>query len=167
MRIAIKRLGNSNYIDTQILSRTQTIVNDKGVEETIPFFDEETLKQPPYNYSFVDIDDKFADCNGADFDYSNGQFTFNESKYNAKKELPSKQKRLAELENWFETYFEKQLIQSMWQTNFTISTDSLFKNKSGEFLTYESIEKLKEQGELVRAGIKQLRNDIDTIKRNG
>lgn len=66
--------------------------------------------------------------------------------------------RIRELEVWFETYFEKQLIQSTWQKNFSISKDPYFKTESGEFKTYSTIEELKEQAELVRQEIKELRN---------
>ena len=68
-----------------------------------------------------------------------------------------KQKRLYQLENWFNSYFEKQLIQSMWQKDFTTSHDTYF-NKD-----YSTIDELKTQGEIVRAEIKQLRKEISII----
>jgi hypothetical protein len=62
--------------------------------------------------------------------------------------------RLSELIDWFKNYFEKQLIQSMWQNNFKISHDKYF-NKS-----YLNINELKEQAELVRAEIKTLKENL-------
>lgn len=62
--------------------------------------------------------------------------------------------RLSELIDWFKNYFEKQLIQSMWQNNFKISHDKYF-NKS-----YSNINELKEQAELVRAEIKTLKENL-------
>lgn len=62
--------------------------------------------------------------------------------------------RLSELIDWFKNYFEKQLIQSMWQNNFKISHDKYF-NKS-----YLNINELKEQAELVREEIKTLKENL-------
>lgn len=67
MKIAIrKELNGGIYIDKTALNR----------------FDEKTLKQPPYNYSFVEVDEK--DCESSDF---NDDLTFNLDKYNARKQL--------------------------------------------------------------------------------
>ena len=62
--------------------------------------------------------------------------------------------RLGDLLHWFKNYFEKQLIQSMWQTNFTISHDNYF-NKD-----YADINELKSQAEIVRIEIKTLRENL-------
>lgn len=65
--------------------------------------------------------------------------------------------QLAELENWFNNYFEKQLIQSTWQNDFKISPDPYFTDDMGNSLVYTNIEELKEKGEEVRKKIKELR----------
>ena len=155
MKIAIKRINGFNYIDPEICYRTQSIKDEQGNITTQLLFSEDVLKQQPYNYSFIDIDDKYSDCNSFDFDYLNGQFSFNENKYNKRKDIENKQKKLYELENWFDSYFEKQLIQSMWQQNFIVSRDNYF-DKS-----YTTIDELKTQGEIVRAEIKQLRSRLN------
>ena len=61
------------------------------------------------------------------------------------------------LNEWFTNYFEKQLIQSIWQENFTISNDPYLKKENREPLTYETINDLKAKGEEVREEIKRLR----------
>ena len=62
-----------------------------------------------------------------------------------------KRRKLLELENWFNNYFEKQLIQSTWQNDFTISCDKYFN------CNYLTIEELKAKAEEVRNEIKKLR----------
>ena len=65
MKIAIRKEPNGSiYIDKTALQR----------------FDEETLKQPPYNYSFVEVEKE--DCEPSDF---NDDLTFSTEKYNARK----------------------------------------------------------------------------------
>lgn len=67
MKIAIrKEINGLIYIDKTALNR----------------FDEETLKQPPYNYSFGEVDKE--DCEVSDF---NDDLTFNVAKYNTRKKL--------------------------------------------------------------------------------
>lgn len=63
----------------------------------------------------------------------------------------SHMQKLTELENWFDNYFEKQLIQSMWQSDFKISHDEYFN------CDYSDMDELKAKGEEVRAEIKNLR----------
>ena len=70
-------------------------------------------------------------------------------------ERQNKKLKLRELNDWFENYFEKQLIQSMWQTDFVISFDKYFEKE------YNTVEELKEQGEKVRAEIKLLRGELN------
>ena len=69
-----------------------------------------------------------------------------------------REKELFELKSWFDNFFDKQLIQSTWQTNFKVSKDTYFKNDKGEAKTYLNIEELKEQAEYVRSRIKQLKD---------
>ena len=61
------------------------------------------------------------------------------------------QKKLKELENWFDNYFDKQLNQSLWQDDFTVSHDNYF-NKD-----YANIDELKAQAKIVRNEIRELR----------
>lgn len=60
-------------------------------------------------------------------------------------------KKLQELTNWFDNYFDKQLNQSLWQDDFTVSHDNYF-NKD-----YANIDELKAQAKIVRNEIRELR----------
>ena len=134
MRIAIRKEPNGAiYIDKTALER----------------FDEETLKTPPYNYSFVEVDKE--DCSSSDF---NDDFTFNIEKYNNRKQSETNFKVILKLTNWFENYFDKQLLQSQWQQNFKVSHDNYFDKD------YANIEELKQQAEFVREEIKRLRGTL-------
>jgi hypothetical protein len=85
MIIAIrKETSGSIYMDKEIYSRTQEVYDENNnVIGVQPLFDDETLSEPPYNYTKVEIDDKYADCFGVDF---NEDLTFNVEKYNARKQ---------------------------------------------------------------------------------
>lgn len=72
------------------------------------------------------------------------------------------QKKINELTNWFDNYFDKQLTQSQWQKNFKVSQDPYFKDENGNPKIYADIEELKTQAELVRDQIKILRNATKT-----
>ena len=66
MKIAIrKELNGLIYIDKNAISR----------------FDEQTLRQPPYNFNFVEVDKE--DCEACDF---NDDLSFNIEKYKKRKE---------------------------------------------------------------------------------
>lgn len=135
MRIAIRKEPNGRfYIDKFALQR----------------FDEETLKQPPYNFSFTEVD--VEDFEWVDFDYdeTNG-FKFNQEKYEARKQREENYYKLKELENWFDNYFDKQLNQSIWQEDFEVSYDEYFKK------TYATLDELKAQATIVRNQIRELR----------
>ena len=84
MIIAIRKEPNGSlYMDKEIYSRTQE-VRDKNDNITIqPLFSDEELSQPPYNYTKVEIDDKYSDCQASDF---NDNLTFSIEKYNARKQ---------------------------------------------------------------------------------
>lgn len=60
-------------------------------------------------------------------------------------------KKLQELTNWFDYYFDRQLNQSLWQDDFTVSHDEYF-NKD-----YSNIDELKAQAKVVRDEIRELR----------
>ena len=63
----------------------------------------------------------------------------------------TKEERIEQLTNWFDNYFDKQLNQSLWQDDFTVSHDNYF-NKD-----YANIDELKAQAKVVRNEIRELR----------
>ena len=84
MFIAIRKEPNGSlYMDKDIYSRTQEVQDENGNITIRPLFSDETLSQPPYNYTKVEIDDKYSDCIGRDF---NEDLTFSIEKYNARKQ---------------------------------------------------------------------------------
>lgn len=84
MEICIRKEPNGQiYIDKKVLNR----------------INKQTLSQPPYNFSFVEIEKD--DCEIGDF---NNDLTFNIKKYNQRKQTPILQKELIELQSWFEEY---------------------------------------------------------------
>ena len=84
MFIAIRKESNGSlYIDKEIYSRTQEVQDENGNITIQPLFSDEILSQPPYNYTKVEIDDKYSDCQASDF---NDDLTFNVEKYNARKQ---------------------------------------------------------------------------------
>ena len=95
MIIAIRQeLNGSLYMDKNIFSRTQEIQHENGIIEVVPMFTDEELAQPPYNYTKVEIDDKYLDCQASDFDED---LTFNLEKYNARKQKEIAEPRIREL----------------------------------------------------------------------
>ena len=85
MKIAIRKEPNGSlYMDKEIYSRTQEVQDENGNIEVVPVFTDEELSQPPYNYTKVEIDDKYSDCQESDF---NDDLTFNLEKYNARKQV--------------------------------------------------------------------------------
>lgn len=133
MKIAIRKEPNGRfYIDRFALER----------------FDEETLKQPPYNFSFTEVD--VEDFEWVDFDED---LKFNVDKYNARKQRKEDYLKLKELENWFDNYFDKQLNQSIWQEDFEVSYDEYFKKN------YTTLDELKAQATIVRNQIRELRKE--------
>lgn len=88
MFIAIRKEPNGSlYMDKEIYSRTQEVQDEQGNITTQPLFTDETLSQPPYNYTKVEIDDKYSDCQESDF---NDDLTFSIEKYNARKQKENK-----------------------------------------------------------------------------
>lgn len=84
MFIAIRKEPNGSlYIDKEIYSRTQEVQDEQGNITIQPLFTDETLAQPPYNYTKVEIDDVYSDCQSSDF---NDDLSFNVDKYNARKQ---------------------------------------------------------------------------------
>lgn len=90
MFIAIRKEKNGTlYMDKNIYSRTQEVRDEQGNIAIQPLFSDEVLSQPPYNYTKVEIDDKYSDCTSADF---NEDLTFNVEKYNARKQKENEAK---------------------------------------------------------------------------
>ena len=84
MFIAIRKEPNGSlYMDKEIYSRTQEVQDKNGNITIQPLFSDEELSQPPYNYTKVEIDDKYSDCQLSDF---NDNLTLNVDKYNARKQ---------------------------------------------------------------------------------
>lgn len=84
MFIAIRKEKNGSlYMDKNIYSRTQEVRDEQGNIAIQPLFSDEVLSQPPYNYTKVEIDDKYSDCQASDF---NEDLTFSIEKYNARKQ---------------------------------------------------------------------------------
>lgn len=85
MFIAIRKEPNGSlYMDKRIYSRTQEVRDEQGNITIQSLFSDETLSNPPYNYTKVEIDDKYSDCQASDF---NDDFTFNPVKYSTRKTL--------------------------------------------------------------------------------
>lgn len=63
-------------------------------------------------------------------------------------------KTLLKLELWFEHYFRKQLEQSLWQNDFSVSHDDYFDKD------YASFDELKIQATLVRNKIRGLKEKL-------
>ena len=85
MFIAIRKEPNGSlYMDKEIYSRTQEVQDENGNITIQPLFTDETLAQPPYNYTKVEIDDKYSDCQANDF---NDDLTLNVEKYNERKQV--------------------------------------------------------------------------------
>ena len=85
MFIAIRKEPNGSlYMDKEIYSRTQEVQDEQGNITIQPLFSDEILSKPPYNYTKVEIDDKYSDCQANDF---NNDLTFNVEKYNSRKQV--------------------------------------------------------------------------------
>lgn len=98
MIIAIRKEPNGTlYMDKEIYSRTHEVRDENGNITIQPLFSDEELAHPPYNYTKVNIDDKYADCIYSDFDCTDDTFVFNIAKYNARKTNADNLKKIAEL----------------------------------------------------------------------
>ena len=85
MFIAIRKEPNGSlYMDKEIYSRTQEVQDKNGNITIQPLFSDEELSQSPYNYTKVEIDDVYSDCQESDF---NDDLTFSIEKYNARKQV--------------------------------------------------------------------------------
>ena len=117
MKIAIKKeLNGLIYLDKNVIKR----------------FDEQTLRQPPYNFNFVEVDKE--DCEACDFD---DDLSFNIEKYNKRKENNKfddlRRRREAECfpiinrgQLWYDTLTEEQKVElKEWYIAWLDVTDTL------------------------------------------
>jgi hypothetical protein len=96
MFIAIRKEKNGLlYISKTIYSRTQEVRDEQGNITIQPLFSDETLSNLPYNYTKVEIDDIYSDCQSSDF---NDDLTFSVDKYNARKKRELEQIELVGLQ---------------------------------------------------------------------
>ena len=135
MFIAIrKKLNGTLYIDKEIYSRTQEVRDENDNITIQPLFSDETLSKPPYNYTKVEIDDKYSDCQASDF---NEDLTFNVEKYNARKQAIAND----EYENKIVA-----LIRKKYNINQELAILRQREVKPQEFAEYnEYVEQCKEQ----------------------
>ena len=104
MFIAIRKEPNGSlYIDKEIYSRTQKVKDENNIISIQPLYIDEELTRPPYNYTKVEIDDKYADCIYSDFDCTGNTFVFNITKYNSRKE---KEKNIKLINDYKRKLFE-------------------------------------------------------------
>ena len=103
------------------------------------------------NEPYIEItDEEYEKLKNFELTIKNGQIVDNTTNI-------KNMKKLADLENWFNTYFDKMLTQSLWQDNFMVSSDPYFTTEQGEALTYANIDDLKRKAESVRSEIKRLK----------
>ena len=135
MIIAIRKEPNGSlYTDKEIYSRTQEVQDEQGNITTQPLFSDETLAQPPYNYTKVEIDDVYSDCQASDF---NDDLTFSIEKYNARKQKENND----EYENKIVA-----LIRQKYNVNQELAILRQRDAKPQEFAEYnEYVEQCKEQ----------------------
>ena len=82
MIIGIKKLENGLlFIDK---CRYNTVFPRNKMGSTSRVDTDKELSQPPYNYTKVEIDDVYSDCQESDF---NDDLTFSIEKYNARKQV--------------------------------------------------------------------------------
>ena len=109
MFIAIRKEPNGSlYMDKEIYSRTQEVQDENGNITIQPLFSDKTLEQPPYNYTKVEIDDKYSDCQASDF---NDDLTFSIEKYNVRKQKEKGLARISEIKPRLEQ-LSQDLIQA-------------------------------------------------------
>ena len=109
MVIAIRKEPNGSlYMDKNIYSRTHEVQDEQGNIAIQPLFTDETLAQPPYNYTKVEIDDKYSDCQASDFD---DDLSFNIEKYNTRKQKQDNENRIAQIKPRLEQ-LSQDLIQA-------------------------------------------------------
>lgn len=135
MIIAIRKEPNGSlYMDKDIFSRTHEVQDENGNIEVVPMFTNEELAQPPYNYTKVEIDDKYSDCQASDFDED---LIFSIEKYNVRKQKQDND----EYENKVVA-----LIRQKYNVNQELAILRQRDAKPQEFVEYnEYVEQCKEQ----------------------
>ena len=135
MFIAIRKEPNGSiYMDKEIYSRTQEVQDEQGNITIQPLFTDETLAQPPYNYTKVEIDDVYSDCQASDF---NDDLIFSIGKYTARKQKQDND----EYENKIVA-----LIRKKYNVNQELAILRQREVKPEEFAEYnEYVEQCKEQ----------------------
>ena len=135
MKIAIRKEPNGSlYMDKEIYLRTQEVQDEQGNITIQPLFSDETLAQSPYNYTKIEIDDKYSDCQASDF---NDDLTFSIEKYNARKQVLANE----EYENKIVT-----LIRKKYNVNQELAILRQREVKPQEFAEYnEYVEHCKKQ----------------------
>ena len=153
MIIAIRKEPNGSlYMDKEIYSRTQEVQDENGNITIQPLFTDETLSQPPYNYTKVEIDDKYSDCQASDF---NDDLSFNVDKYNARKQKENNQLRINEIKPRLE-----QLSQDLIQAQAGAVFEDLEERKAEFQVLHNELRVLlgKEPREYVEQCKKQVKN---------
>ena len=106
MIIGIKKLENGLlFIDK---CRYNTVFPRNKMGSTSRVYSDEELSKPPYNYTKVEIDDKYSDCQSSDF---NDNLTFSVEKYNARKQKQDNEYRIAQIKPRLEQ-LSQDLIQA-------------------------------------------------------
>ena len=135
MFIAIRKEPNGSlYMDKEIYSKTQEVQDENGNITIQPIYSDEKQAQPPYNYTKVEIDDKYSDCQESDF---NDDLTFSIEKYNARKQALANE----EYENKIVA-----LIRKKYNVNQELAILRQREVKPQEFAEYnEYVEQCKKQ----------------------
>lgn len=139
MFVAIRKEPNGKiYMDKTIYSRTQEVQDEQGNITIQPLFSDEVLSQPPYNYTKVEIDDKYSDCQASDF---NEDLTFDVDKYNARKLKNQQEKNALKYENKIVS-----LIRQRYSVNQELAILRQRDTKPVEFAEYnEYVEQCKSE----------------------
>jgi dihydroorotate dehydrogenase len=96
MFIAVRKEPNGLiYMDKNCYTIAQEVQDEQGNVKIKPLFSDEQLSNPPYNYTKVEIDDKYSDCQASDF---NDDLTFSVEKYNVRKQQENKVNYKREIE---------------------------------------------------------------------
>ena len=155
MIIAIRKEPNGSlYIDKDIYSRTQEVQDENGNITIQPLFTDETLSKPPYNYTKVEIDDVYSDCQTSDF---NNDLTFSIEKYNARKQKQDNENRIAEIKPRLE-----QLSQDLIQAQAGAVFEDLEERKAEFQALHNELRVLlgKEPREYVEQCKEQVKNEL-------
>ena len=155
MFIAIRKEQNGSlYMDKDIYSRTHEVQDENGNITIQPLFTDETLSKPPYNYTKVEIDDTYSDCQASDF---NDDLSFNVDKYNARKQEENNQLRINEIKPRLE-----QLSQDLIQAQAGAVFEDLEERKAEFQVLHNELRVLlgKEPREYVEQCKEQVKNEL-------